>query len=180
MNWGYFYFLLFIFFSCDFTTGKNNFNPDASFYKSWNENTKFEIQSCCTDEELKPYLEDDVKRMFRSRAMLFESLMKELPQEKNYSVEESYSEGNEFCIHQMIVSTSEYGKRASMNYKEEIEIDTAKLKLLPFIQTNFSKSCCPFTREEFEIFDGYIPLKCITLINLNKVPIEFKIQLSIK
>ena len=112
-------------------------------------NSKYNL--CCTDEELKPYLEDDVKRMFRSRAMLFESLMKEL-QEKNYSVEESYSEGNEFCIHQMIVSTSEYGKRAGMNYKEEIEIDTAKLKLLPFIQTNFSKSCCPFTREEFEIF----------------------------
>lgn len=179
MNRNYLYFLLFIFFSCDFSNRDNDFIPDTSFYNVWNENTKIEIQSCCTSEELKPYIEDKVKRLFRYRARLFDNIIKELPQEKNYLVKEYYSEGNEFFVHRMIVSTSKFGKEASINNKGEIKIDTAKLKSLPLIQANSSESCCPYTTEEIEIYSGYLPFSCITFIEVKKEPTEFKIQLSI-
>ncbi len=123
MNKKYFYFLLFIFFSCDFFTRENNFIPDIWFYNTWNENTRNEVQTCCKSEELKSYLEDRVKRLFRYRAKLFEIIIKELPYEKNYFIEEYYSEGNDFSVHRMIVSTSKFGMEASINYKGKIKIE---------------------------------------------------------
>ena len=171
--------MLLIFFSCDFSTDENSFIPNTSFYNTWNENTKVELKSCCTDEKLQPYLEGDLKRMFRSRTKLFNSLMAELPREGKYLVEELFSKSSEASVHRMIVSTSEFGKEARINYKGEIKIDTAKLKPSPLIQASSSKNCCPYTREEFEKHDGYLPLKCITFIEVNKEPTDFKIQLSI-
>lgn len=177
MNKKYFYFLLFIFFSCDFSTRENNFIPDTSFYNSWNENTRNEAQVCCKSEELKPYLEDKVKRLFRYRSKLFENIIKELPREKNYLVEEYYTEGNEFSVHRMIVSSRKFGKEASINYKGEIKIDTVKLK--PIMQDYYSRNCCPYTKEELENYDGHLPLKCVTSIGVKKESHEFRTQLSI-
>lgn len=170
--------MLFVFFSCDFSTRENRFIPNTSFYNTWNESTKVELRSCCADEELKSYLDNDLKRMFRFRTILFDSLIEELPKEGKYVIEELFSKSSEASIHRMIVSTKEFGKEASINYKGEIKIDTVKLKPLPLIQANPS-NCCPYTIEEFEKYDGYLLLKCMTFLEVKKEPNEFKIQLSI-
>ncbi len=170
--------LLTLTFSCTGNIEKKSFNTDESFYLKWNESTENEGGKCCADSIMNPLIQKKIKGLFRYRSKLFEILTIENRSRKSYYIEEHFSEGNEFSIHSMTVYLNGKGKTAKVNYKGEVSIDTVYYQQKRDFE--FNSNCCPFTQEEFNTYEGYIPLKCVTVVNFDNKEPFFKVTLSTK
>jgi len=165
-------------FSCKKDIDKKSFITNESFYLKWDESSLNEIGNCCPDSCLNNFIQTKVKSLFHYRQKLFTSLIVDRNLRDSCVIVEHVSPGNQFAVHMMTIYLGEKGTVGRVNYKGEVTIDTVYYGQKGTFEYN--SNCCPFTQEEFKTYEGYIPLKCVTVVNFDHKKPFFKVTLSTK
>jgi hypothetical protein len=164
--------------ACGYQANENASTVDDDFYNTWNTETTNTVLKCCKNDSSFNYIQDDFKKLFRQRRLLFDTLMSNLRVKGDCYVQEHFSEGSEFAVHKMTVYLNGRGQEAWVNYKGEVTVGGREFRQA---EKYFEKveDCCPFSYQEYKVHDGFIPITCETLVTLNAGNPNFKVSLRL-